>query len=218
MTPKSRPLLALAGLAFLAGCAEPTFNPDDPNQRTRSGAIMGATTGAIIGAATAGGNPARSALTGAVVGGLGGAIVGNIIDNQARELQRDIQTPGVQIVNMGDRLVVVMPNGLTFATNEATIQPAIISDLLVVAESLTRYPDSRVQVVGHTDITGPADFNKRLSLQRANSVIDILRRGGVASNRMFPIGMGPDQPVATNDTAEGRAQNRRVEIQIIPTG
>lgn len=207
----------LCGAVVLTGCTDPTFNPNDPYGRTRTGAFAGATAGAIIGAATAGGNTAKSAATGALIGGIGGAIVGNVLDRQAQELQASITTSGVRVVNQGDRLVVVMPEGILFATNSASVNPAIYGDLNAVAQNLNRYPNSKVQVVGHTDNTGTAALNADLSVRRANAVVSVLRGAGVASTRLFPVGMGETQPIASNLTPEGRAQNRRVEIIIIPT-
>ena len=122
----------------------------------------------------------------------------------------------MRIVNNGDELVVIMPEGILFATDSAAVQPSIQNDLYTVADNLNRYPNTRVEIVGHTDNTGSAAHNRDLSQRRADAVAAILRNGGVSGTRIAAYGRGEDQPVASNLTAEGRAQNRRVEIHIIP--
>ena len=117
----------------------------------------------------------------------------------------------------GDRLIVTMPQDILFAVDSATVNSSLRGDLLTVANSLREYPRSRVQVVGHTDNTGSAAYNQGLSERRANSVADVLTSGGVSYDRIQAFGRGEDQPVASNLTTEGRAQNRRVEIVILPT-
>lgn len=213
-------LLAVASTFALTACEPPqTYNANDPNQRTRNGAIAGALGGAVLGALTGDSNDNKldRALGGAVVGGIGGAVVGNILDKQAAELQRDITTNGVRIVNQGDRLIVSMPEGILFDVDSAAVHPGIMKDLYTVANSLNRYPGSRVEVVGHTDNTGAAAYNQDLSQRRAQSVASVLQQGGVSGARLSPYGRGETQPVASNLSPQGRAQNRRVEIIIIPT-
>ena len=125
-------------------------------------------------------------------------------------------TPGVQVVNTGQTLNVTLPEGVLFATDSAAVSGPAQNDLYALARNLQQYPNSTVQVVGHTDSTGRADYNLQLSQRRAQSVAGILTAGGVASNRITTQGMGMTQPVASNDTVAGRAQNRRVEIIIRP--
>ncbi len=212
---------ALSAAMFLSACvAPPTYNPNDPNQRAKQGALMGALGGAALGAMTGDANDKTSdrVLGGALIGGVLGAGIGNALDQQAAELQRDITTNGVRIVNEGNQLRVIMPEGILFAVDSATVNGAIMNDLYTVATSLNRYPNSRVQVVGHTDNTGSAAYNQDLSQRRAGAVAAILRNAGVSGARLFPIGAGEDQPVASNLNEQGRAQNRRVEIVIIPNG
>lgn len=213
-------LVAMCSTVALTACVPAgTYNPDDPNQRTRQGALIGATAGAVAGLATGDSATSRRdrALAGIVLGGLGGAITGNILDRQAAELQRDITTSGVRIINEGNQLRVVMPDGILFAVDSDRLNPAIMNDLFTVADNLNRYPDSLVRVIGHTDSTGSAAHNVTLSQRRAGSVASVLRQGGVSAGRLVTIGAGEDQPIASNLTPEGRAQNRRVEILIIPT-
>jgi len=213
--------VAAAGAVLLTGCTPPDgYSSNDPSQRTRNGAMIGAGAGALLGALTGrdGKNRVDRALVGGVLGAGTGAVVGNILDRQAAELQRDITTNGVRIINQGDRLVVIMPEGILFDVDSAAVHPAIMSDLYTVAASLGRYPNSRVEVVGHTDNTGPADYNLQLSQRRAQAVAAVLQQDGVNGARLAPYGRGETQPAATNLTPAGRAQNRRVEIVIIPNG
>ncbi len=212
-------LLAAVSTLALSACVPPqNFNPNDPNQRTRNGALFGAGAGALLGALTADDNDNKleHAIGGAVVGELGGAVVGNILDKQAAELQRDITTNGVRIVNEGNQLRVILPEGILFPVDSAAVQPGIMNDLYTVADSLNRYPGTRVEVIGHTDNTGAAAYNQDLSQRRATAVAAVLRNAGVSGGRIVPYGRGEDMPIASNLTPAGKAQNRRVEIVIIP--
>lgn len=213
-------LAALGAVTALTACvpADPTYNPNDPYQRTRNGALIGALGGAALGAATGDDGDSRRdrALGGAVLGALAGGVYGNVLDKQAAELQRDITTRGVRIVNEGNQLRVIMPEGILFPVDSAAVQPGILNDLYTVASSINRYPDTRVEVIGHTDNTGSAAYNQDLSQRRAASVAAVLRQGGVSGGRLVAYGAGENQPVASNLTPDGRAQNRRVEILIIP--
>jgi outer membrane protein OmpA-like peptidoglycan-associated protein len=180
-------------------CTDPNaVGGQDDRQKTRQGAIVGGLIGAGAGA-LASDNRARGALIGGAIGAAGGAVVGNALDRQEAELRQQLDND-VQITNTGDRLIVTMPQ-----------------DLFSVADSLQRYPDTRVQVIGHTDSDGAASYNQRLSERRANSVASVLLSGGVQSSRINAFGRGEEQPVASNLTPTGKAQNRRVEIVIVPT-
>lgn len=212
MTIKTTAKLSVLGLAAftLAACE----NPDDGYRNTRQnagvGALVGAATGAIIG------GDAKGAAIGGIVGGTAGALYGGYLDQQEAELRGSLGS-GTTIVNNGDSLVVTMPQDILFATDSATLRPDQTSDIYTVSRSLQKYPASRVQVVGHTDNTGAAAYNQSLSERRAGAVANALISGGVAASRLSAVGRGEDQPRATNQTAEGRAQNRRVDIVIIPT-
>lgn len=119
-------------------------------------------------------------------------------------------------MNHGSYLQVVLPEGILFSTDSAAVSGIAQNDLYAVARNLNEYPNSRVEVVGHTDNTGSASYNMDLSQRRAQSVAGILTAGGVAGSRIVAVGRGEDQPVASNATEQGRAQNRRVEILIRP--
>lgn len=217
MIRANKTLLSVSGAALLlvTACTDPNqVAGTDNNQRTRSGAIIGGIIGAGTGAAVSD-NRATGALLGGAIGALGGAAIGNALDRQAAELRQQLGNE-VGVVNTGDRLIVTMPQDILFATSSFTVAPGLRDDLFTVSRSLQRYPDTTVQVVGHTDSTGSASYNQTLSERRANAVADVLMEGGVPFSRIRAIGRGEDQPVASNLTPEGRAQNRRVEIVILP--
>lgn len=208
--------LLASGALVLAACAPTT----DENVRTRTGAATGAAIGGLVGAISGPSSQSRGdrlmrAAVGAGVGAIAGGAIGSRLDAQASELRRDLGQD-VGIVNTGRELVVTMPQDLLFAVDSAVVRPDLQNDLRIVASSLNRYPDSMVRVVGHTDNTGSAAHNQALSERRANAVASILRGSGVDSRRIISEGRGLTQPIASNATPEGRRQNRRVEIYIIP--
>lgn len=219
MKLRTTTILAASGLMILGACADPSMTGTTGMSRTQQGAAIGAATGAIYGATrdSDSNNQGRDAARGAIVGGIAGAVAGNILDRQAAALQQSISNPNVQIVNHGSYLQVVMPEGILFATNSAAVSGPAQSDLYAVARNLNQYPNSRVEVIGHTDNTGSAAYNLDLSQRRAQSVVGILAAAGVQQNRLVATGRGLTQPVASNATEAGRAQNRRVEIIIRPT-
>ncbi|MFE3838298.1 OmpA family protein [Pseudogemmobacter sonorensis] len=212
---KTSLVLGLSGLIALSACVDP-YAYDDPNARQKQGALIGAVSGAVLAGATANDDKLEKAVIGGVVGGIAGAAIGYSLDQQAAEL-RGTLSPGITVTNRGDHLVVNMPEALLFATDSATVSPSLTRDLNSVAASLLKYPQSRIEVVGHTDNTGSASYNMDLSQRRASSVATILRNAGVPSARLTASGRGFNEPIASNNTAEGRAQNRRVEIFIRPT-
>lgn len=216
--------LCVIGAFTLAGCTGTGMNNGMPRtmpndaQKTKSGAGIGAVVGGVLGAAAAKnkGDRLESALKGAVIGGGLGAAGGYVLDRQAEELRRDLGNDAIGIKNTGNELIVTMPQDLLFATNSADLSSTLIRDLGVVSQSLLNYPASTIQVRGHTDNTGSAAYNMDLSQKRSRAVSEVLYKNGVPYTRVRPIGLGEDQPVATNLTAAGKAQNRRVEIVIVP--
>lgn len=219
--PMSKTLLGGAAVAFLlAACTPVDQYSADPNARTKEGALTGAGIGALAGVLTGEGGKDKldRAVVGAAIGGLAGGVIGSNLDRQARELQAEISDSRVRIINEGNQLRVVMPEGILFATDSAVVQGSIQNDLYALADNLNRYPNTRVEVIGHTDNTGSAAYNQDLSQRRAMAVAAVLRGAGVAGGRVVAYGRGEDLPVASNLTPEGRAQNRRVEILIIPQG
>ena len=218
MTFKTLPLIAAVSAMTLVAACDP-YGPNG-NQNARTGALLGAAAGAAAAGIT---NPDDNTvrernqriLIGAAAGAAGGAVIGNQLDKQAEELRASLGN-NVGVVNTGDQLVVTMANDILFATDSTTVSGAAAAELATVASSLNRYPNTTVNVVGHTDNVGSAAYNYDLSTRRAQSVASILAGNGVSSTRLRTVGRGEDQPVATNLTAEGRQMNRRVEIIITP--
>ncbi|MDA5556848.1 OmpA family protein [Shimia sp. MMG029] len=201
-------------LVALAACTDPNYVTGagtDPNRQTKSGAIIGGILGAGLAAATD-----NNAAIGAAVGAGVGALIGNELDKQEAELRAQLDSD-VRIENTGDRLILTMPQDILFAVDSVEVSASLQDDLAKVAKSLEAYPNSTVQILGHTDNTGAASYNQTLSERRANAVADVLLNNGVAFGRIDAIGRGEDQPIASNLDEAGRRQNRRVEIVILPT-
>jgi outer membrane protein OmpA-like peptidoglycan-associated protein len=182
--------------------------------KKEEGAVIGAATGAAVGGVIGNqtGSTARGAIIGAVVGGTAGAIIGHQMDQQAKELSQSI--PGATVARVGEGIEVTFASGLLFAFDSDQILPAAGTNLTELANSLNRYPDSQLLIVGHTDNVGDASYNQRLSERRSNSAATYLAAQGVARTRLAASGKGESEPLATNDTDAGRQQNRRVEVAI----
>jgi outer membrane protein OmpA-like peptidoglycan-associated protein len=219
MTPTKTLLAASAAILAVTACTPIETNTGNPRQRTTEGAILGGLAGAVIGART-GTNDRDSrnqAIAGALVGAAAGGLLGDRLDRQAAALQSQV-SPGTGVAVVGDEIRVQMPTDILFAVDSASLRPDLRSDLRAVARNLLEYPDSTIIVTGHTDNTGSAAYNQSLSERRANAVASELIGNGVPAFRIRAIGRGFSQPIASNDTAAGRAQNRRVEITIRPNG
>lgn len=175
-----------------------------------TGAAVGGAAGAMIGRAN--GSTAKGAIIGAVVGGTVGAIIGHQMDQQAKELEQNI--PGATVERVGEGIQVTFESGLLFDFNSDAVKPAAATNLSNLAASLDKYPGSNLLIVGHTDAVGTDEYNQDLSERRARSTALYLASKGVASSRLQTVGRGETEPVASNDTEEGRAKNRRVEVAI----
>ena len=206
-------LAAVAAIGLLAGCTDPMTGERD---RQRTGLLTGALAGATLGAISGPGDRTAPILVGGVVGAMAGGVIGSILDQQAAELRRDLGGD-VDVRNTGQEIVVTMPQDILFAVDSASLRPDLRMDLRTIAANLQRYPDSLIRVVGHTDNTGSAAHNQALSERRADAVAAELIAAGVSGRRVIAEGRGFTQPIASNATAAGRAQNRRVEITIRPT-
>jgi outer membrane protein OmpA-like peptidoglycan-associated protein len=204
-------VLAVCAVAFTASCTQEQISQNRVPLGAAAGAALGAGVGLLFG-----GNDRRNALIGAGVGALAGAAAGNFLLRQEQELNEDLAGTGATVVNTGDALLVTMPYDVTFAFGSASLKPEFAPTLTEFAETLRRYPESFVDVIGHTDNVGSAEFNQRLSEQRAQTVADFLIGRGVIRERVVSYGFGLTQPIASNATEEGRARNRRVEIKITP--
>ncbi|MEO8758279.1 MAG: OmpA family protein [Devosia sp.] len=214
--------IVVAGLAALTLSACTTMNAYTGDQQlssTAGGAMIGAGSGAIIGAiaGTATGNDPRiGALIGAGLGGLTGAAVGHYMDQQEAELRAQLQSTGVSVTRVGNQIILNMPSNITFATDQATVQPGFNQTLVSVGLVLKKFNKTIVDVYGHTDNTGSDAHNQDLSQRRAVAVATILANQGIDQRRFYIEGKGESDPIASNANETGRSQNRRVEIQISP--
>jgi len=213
-------VVALAGSMLLTSCATYTGQTNDPNDpnHTRTNALIGAGIGAVAGLLSGGDAVERRqrALVGAGVGGIAGAGVGAYQDRQEAALRRELAGSGVDVVRNGDNITLNMPGNITFAFDSSNLQPQFYPVLDNVASTLNEYNQTVIEVAGHTDSVGSDSYNQQLSVQRANSVAAYLSSKGIMQQRMITVGAGETHPVASNDTDAGRAQNRRVEITIVP--
>ena len=212
--------VGLCSALFLGACTgSGTLTvQNDPNQNTKQGALLGGLIGAGVGAIANDSNPGLGALAGAAIGAAGGGVIGSQLDKQAAELRQQLANDGITIVNTGDRLIVTVPNDITFDTDSSTVHPALRGDLGKVGQNLLNYPNSNVQIIGHADSDGDASYNLGLSKRRANAVADVLQTSGVSYSRITTVGQGENNPIASNLTPEGKARNRRVEIVVVPSG
>ena len=209
-----------AAALVAAGCTTTDpYRSNPPRNNTGTGAIVGAVAGGLLGYLT---NTSDSeegrtnALIGAGVGALAGAAVGNYMDRQQRELEQQLSGSGVGVAREGDTLILRMPSDVTFATASANIDSRFYAVLDDVAQVLNTYDQSIVDIVGHADSRGELAYNQTLSEQRASSVAGYLINRGVLRERLYVAGMGETAPIASNETEQGRAMNRRVEIVIRP--
>ncbi len=205
--------LSVLALSLLLGACS-TINPYTGERQTSNAVKFGAIGGVVCGLIGAGesGQRARNAALGC---GAIGAGIGAYMDVQEAELREELAGSGVQVQRNGDQLSLIMPGNITFNTNEFALRGDFMPVLDSVAQVLAKYEDTRLTVTGHTDSTGGAEYNYGLSNRRAQSVANYLATRGVDQNRLVTQGMGPDQPIASNSDEGGRAQNRRVELQIV---
>jgi outer membrane protein OmpA-like peptidoglycan-associated protein len=221
MMKKTAIIAALMGAAALSACTTTDPYTGMPvRNNTGTGALSGAGVGAVLGYLTntnSGEQGRKNALIGAGIGALAGGAVGNYMDRQQADFRRSLEGSGVMIRRNGDQIVLVMPSDVTFAVDQSDVQPQFTRVLDDVARTLNAYPQTTIDVVGHADSSGPDAYNQSLSERRASSVAGYLVGAGrVLGDRIFVAGMGERQPVADNGTAEGRSQNRRVEIVLRP--
>lgn len=223
--------VAAALAAMLAGCAtgggmyggQPQQYPQDggpnpANDKTARNAAIGAAVGAVAGLLSGDDATERRqrALVGAGVGGLAGGAIGNYQDRQERALRDRMAGTGVDVVRQGDNITLNMPSNITFGFDSSTLNPSFNGVLDNVVSTLREYDQTIVEVAGHTDNVGTDAYNQTLSEQRANSVGSYLMSRGLNRERFITVGAGESRPVASNDTDSGRAQNRRVEITLVP--
>ena len=210
---KSLTVAALAIPLALTGCVTDPVSGQRNTSKTAMYGLGGAAVCGIVGALTHGGKGARNS---ALACGAIGAGVGGYMDYQEKKLRENLANTGVDVQRSGDQIKLVMPENVTFATGSATLSTNAQNALAAAAQTLTQYPDTTLSINGHTDNTGSDAINDPLSQRRAQAVASFLQSRGVNGSRLATYGHGSRQPVASNATAEGRAQNRRVEILINP--
>lgn len=206
----------------MTGCQ--TFDAYTGEQKTSStakGGAIGAGIGALIGYVSARDKSSRdrrkAILIGAGVGGVSGAAIGNYMDRQEAELRAQLEGTGVSVTRNGDEVVLNMPGNVTFATGSHTLNTGFHSVLDSVVLVLNKFDQTLIEVAGHTDSVGSSESNQKLSYYRATSVGNYLMdQGGIPFDRVMTTGRGENSPIADNKTAQGRAQNRRVELTLIP--
>jgi outer membrane protein OmpA-like peptidoglycan-associated protein len=213
-------VVSASALAFATACTttDPYTGETRPNNTAR-GALIGAAAGAALGylTNTSDSDEGRTnALIGAGIGALAGAGIGNYMDRQEQAMRERLRDSGVGVRRQGNDILLIMPGDVTFATNSSDIEPRFYEVLNDVADVLNQYPATYVDVIGHADSTGAADYNQRLSERRAQSVAGYLIAQRVLRDRFYVAGLGESSPIASNDTPQGRAANRRVEIRIRP--
>lgn len=210
-------IVALAALTLLGTTFTSCESVKNANNKQK-GAGIGAVAGAVIGGVLGnnigkGGNGALGAVLGGVVGGVAGGVIGNKMDKQAREI--DNAVPGAEVERVGEGIKLTLnENSVRFDTNKSTLTATAKNNLDKLVTVFNQYPDTDIVIYGYTDSSGPADYNLKLSEQRAASVKSYLSGKGIMSGRIKTQGMGIADPIASNDTADGKSKNRRVEFAI----
>jgi outer membrane protein OmpA-like peptidoglycan-associated protein len=203
-------------VAGTTGCTTDPVTGERKVSRAAIGGGAGLVGGYLLGDILGGRNDRTEKIVGAGIGALAGAGIGAYMDAQERKLRQQTAGSGVEVVREGDNLLLRMPSGITFAYNDATVQPQFQPTLNEVASVLSEYPKTFIDVMGHTDADGSETYNQALSERRASAVSAYLGGHGVQSARLATRGYGEMQPIASNETPEGKAANRRVEIKLVP--
>ena len=208
-------IIILAAAFFMEGCTTDPFTGEQKMSKTAWGSIIGAAGGAAVGAAVTR-DHRKGALIGAGVGALSGGAVGYYMDKQEAQLRQKLQGSGVSVTRQGENIMLNMPGNITFQTNSSDINANFYNVLNSVVLVVKEYNKTLIDVMGHTDSTGSDAINQPLSERRAASVGQYLISQGIDARRVATQGFGKSRPIASNDTPEGRAQNRRVELQLSP--
>jgi outer membrane protein OmpA-like peptidoglycan-associated protein len=198
-------LSTLAVFVLIYGCGA---------SNTVKGGVIGGVGGGVVGGVIGNqfGNTALGAVIGAAVGGTAGALIGNNMDKQAEELEQELED--AKIERVGEGILISFDSGILFGFDSSTLQPEAKANISKLADILKKYPDSNVLITGHTDSDGSDNYNQTLSEKRAKSVSDYAAYQGISSSRLSIVGLGENEPVASNDTDNGKQLNRRVEIAI----
>jgi len=194
------------------------YSGEEKVSNATKGSVIGALSGAAIGAATSSkSDRGKGALIGAAAGGAAGGGIGYYMDRQESKLRQQLEGTGVRVVRNGNQIDLIMPGNITFDVNKSTIKSSFTGVLDSVALVLEEFDETIINIEGHTDSSGSASYNQLLSEQRAGSVRDFLLNQGIQSSRTRATGYGERNPIASNETASGREQNRRVELNLVPT-
>jgi outer membrane protein OmpA-like peptidoglycan-associated protein len=199
-------LIVVATTMSLAGCK--TMN------KSQKGAVIGGASGGVVGGVVgrAFGNTAMGAIVGAAVGGVGGAVIGRQMDKQAEEIAKEMGD--AEVIREGEAIVIKFKEQVLFAYDRSDLNPNAKTSLDKLRTTLLKYPETNITIIGHTDSKGTKQYNQILSESRANSVVNYTSQNGIDRNRLTAIGKGETDPIATNNTEEGSASNRRVEFVI----
>jgi outer membrane protein OmpA-like peptidoglycan-associated protein len=194
------------------------YTREEKTSKATTGAMIGAVAGAVLGIATSKDKKKRKerALKGAGIGAIAGGGVGYYMDVQEAKLRQRLENTGVSVTRNGENIILNLPGNITFEVDKSDVKPDFVEVLGSVALVLNEYKSTMIEVAGHTDSTGSESYNQLLSQQRAQSVSNVLMRDGVAAVRIDTVGYGETRPVATNNTPQGRQQNRRVELTLLP--
>ena len=210
---------AIAALITLQACT--TVDPytrEEQTSKAAIGAAIGAAAGAVLGIATSDDKKERKerALKGAGIGAVAGGGVGYYMDVQEAKLRQSLENTGVSVTRNGENIILNMPGNITFEVDKSNLRPDFVEVLHSVSLVLKEYKSTMIEVAGHTDSSGSDSYNQMLSQQRAQSVSNVLASDGVQPVRIDTVGYGETRPVASNSTPEGRQQNRRVELTLLP--
>ncbi len=213
-------MVGIAGLtAMLGGCTTlDAYTQESKTSNATKGAIIGAASGAVVGLISGDDSVERRkrALIGAGVGALAGGAIGYYMDQQEAKLRTELEGTGVSVTRIGNNITLNMPGNITFATGSSDLSSSFFDVLNSVSKVLTEFDQTVVEVAGHTDSDGSAQYNQGLSERRAQAVAQYFRTQDIIEQRLIPIGQGESRPVADNTTASGKQANRRVEITMVP--
>ncbi len=213
---RMRAMAVVVMVGFLASCTTDPYTGESKVSNTAKGAMIGAAAGAAVGALSGSRDRGKRAAIGAGIGVLAGGAVGAYMDVQEKKLREQLQGTGVSVTRVGDEIILNMPGNITFSTDSADIRSDFYPVLNSVVSVLKEYNKTILEITGHTDNTGSAEHNQQLSERRASSVGSYFSAQGIQYQRISTAGMGFNSPVASNNTAEGRQQNRRVELRLVP--
>ncbi|HEY0897348.1 MAG TPA: OmpA family protein [Sphingobacteriaceae bacterium] len=205
----------IATLSLALACSAMVFEGCAKATKTQKGAVIGAATGGTIGALIGkkAGNTAVGAIIGGAIGGTAGAYIGKRMDKQAKEIEQTV--PNAEVIRTGEGIIVKFDSGILFDVDKSDLKPNAMTNIQNLATSMKNNPETNILIIGHTDADGSDSYNMSLSERRARSVKNYAMMQGVEASRLKIEGRGESEPIASNDSAEGKSQNRRVEIVIV---